>query len=91
MDQSVAIQETLAKGEYCIIISLALGSGREGVEISICSLSLSYTEIGKPVFTKYSHGSGFSTRCFKYADILPTSCEVGDYYTHFADEEGSEK
>lgn len=55
------------------------------------AFSQSHMEIVKPVFTKYSHGSGFSTRCFKCADILPTSCEVGDYYTHFTDEESSEK
>ena len=47
MDQSVAIQETLAEGEYCSIISFpalsswpqglpALGSGIEGVHVSMC-------------------------------------------------------
>lgn len=51
MDQSVAIQETLAEREYCIIISfpalsfpapeppLALRSGIECVYVSICSPS----------------------------------------------------
>lgn len=39
MDQSVAIQETLAEGEYCLIIScLALASGMTGVRtcVSAC-------------------------------------------------------
>ena len=62
MDQSVAIQETLAEGEYCIIISfpaglpcLALGSGMAGVYVSVClppSLC-AFRGRWKPVHTKY--------------------------------------
>lgn len=68
MDQSVAIQETLAEGEYCIIISfprvpssqpqglpcLALGSGMAGVYVSVClpPSLCAFRGRWKPVHTK---------------------------------------
>lgn len=43
------------------------------------------------MFTKYSLGPGLFVECLKYAASLSSPYEVGDYYPHFADEEGSER
>lgn len=100
MDQSVAIQETLVEGEYCVIISFpVVGCLPDRACFSLgrwdggCgkNFSLSHMGKGKPIFTKYSLGSGLFTRCFKYVAIFSTSCGVGDYYTHFENEESSER
>lgn len=72
MDQSVAIQETLAEGEYCIIISFPALSSQPRhtpwpweVEwtVSMClsallPLSVCHQGRRKPVFTKYLLSAG---------------------------------
>lgn len=100
MDQSVAIQETLAEGEYCVLISFPALSSQpwrlrgpwEGEWTRLCvsllpSLSQGPWRRRKSVFT----GSVLaSAHCSKHSTVLRIPCEAGHYHPHFADERESE-
>lgn len=103
MDQSVAIQETLAEGEYCIIISFPALSSQprrlpwpREVDQTVTMCLSAFLPFSVPSGKKEASIYYILTQYWTlpgalHTIILPTHCEVGDSYPHFTDGEGSER